>query len=499
MGLADINKHFSLKLSHMGLILLGIPALFEILFVLIMFFLLQQAELEIKKESRSKEVIAHAHSLQQHITNAGISIGAYGFSKSALPKAAFEAAVRGIKREMKDLSVLLGSDSAQMKRLHLLSESVSGALASIEESRKVVEQAPVISLLADNKRLTDNLDKLSGMVGVLQKQIDDLVSSERQLTKDLPAKRQRSKIAIMAALSIGASANIALAIALALFFQRTVSQRQLVLMDNAKRLSRAQVLNSPLEGKDEIAELDRVFHKMAQELAAADEFKKELVAMVSHELRSPLSSVDAILSFLEAGGMGELPDGVRRRLLTAEGEVQRLISLINDLLDIEKMEAGKFEMRLVACSLQNVFERSSLSVSGALEKAGLSLSIEPCSDFVLADSDRLIQVMVNLISNAIKFSPESSVIKVEAKANLEFVEISVIDQGKGISEEFKKRIFERFSQMESGASSGNAGSGLGLAICRAIVLQHKGKIGVDSEEGRGSRFWFSIPRAEKMA
>lgn len=482
----------------MGLILLGIPAAFEVVFVIVLFVLLNQAETEIKQETHSKEVIAHAHNLAERITNAAISIGAYGYSKSELAKHSYEAAVSAMKRELKELTRLLRNDPGQLKRLLSLSEIVDTALKTIDEARISIEKSSSLSLLGGDTVMSDNLEKLSVLVGRMQKQIDALVQAEQSAHKDLPAKRARSRQQLLVLLVFGAVLNIALAIALAGFFSRVVTRRHLILVDNTRRLAKAQELHPPLEGADEIAQLDAVFHNMVLELAAADQFKKELIAMVSHELRAPLTSIDAILTFLEAGGMGELSDGVNQRLKIAETEVQRLIALINDLLDVERMEAGKFEMSFSEVEMKEVIERSINAVSGALEHKKLNVQAESIEGKVWADRDRLIQVMVNLLSNAIKFSPDGSCIRVRSEDLGTQIELSVKDEGRGISEEFKKRIFQRFSQAQESDARVRGGSGLGLTICRAIVSQHNGSIGVESEEGRGARFWFRIPKQANL-
>lgn len=483
----------NLKLSHMGLILLGIPAAFEILFVIAIFVLLHQAEQEIKQESHSREVIAHAHKLSERITNAAISIGAYGYSKSPLAKQTFEAAVNGMHNELRILGDLLRGNNKQLDRLLAINNTADSAIKQIEEARIAIEHASALSLLGGDTMMSDNLDKLSTLVGRLQKQINELVHAEANLNRDLPARRARSRQQVMMALVAGALFNICLAIALAGFFSRAVTRRHLVIMDNTVRLAKAQPLHPPLEGTDEIAQIDSVFHSMVRELDAADQFKKQLIAMVSHELRAPLTSIDAILTFLEAGGMGDLPAGVTKRLGTAESEVQRLIALINDLLDVEKMEAGKFEMSFELSSLASILDRSVASVSGAVENKRISLQVPQTDLLVWADADRLVQVVVNLLSNAVKFSPEGGMISIVVEKLDSTAEIRVKDEGRGIPADFQKKIFERFSQVEVADAKVRGGSGLGLSVCKAIVLQHGGSIGVESEEGKGATFWFRIP------
>jgi PAS domain S-box-containing protein len=224
-----------------------------------------------------------------------------------------------------------------------------------------------------------------------------------------------------------------------------------------------------------------------------ERMKQEFVAMVSHDLRTPLTSIQGFLTLLETGMYGELNEGGAQNLSIAESNISRLIALINDLLDIEKMESGKLQMDLRECPLSEVFDRSVGGVVGFAEQQQIKLAMGDTNLVALADRDRLVQVLINLISNAIKFSPKDSLVRVEAVQIDDFVEVRVADKGRGVPPEYRDVIFERFQQVKSTDATKKGGSGLGLAICKAIVEGHGGTIGVISEEGKGSTFWFRVP------
>jgi signal transduction histidine kinase len=287
--------------------------------------------------------------------------------------------------------------------------------------------------------------------------------------------------------------SLIMAVSLAVFFGRVVTNRHQVLVDNTVRLAKREPLNPPLAGADEIAHLDHVFHAMVESLAAADKVKKQLISMVSHELRTPLTSVSATLPLLAAGALGELPGPAVRRLTGTESDVNRLISLINDLLDIEKMEAGKLEMRFASTKAQAVLARALMAVCGFAENKGVTITAPESEAVIWADEGRLIQVLVNLLSNAIKFSPPGGTIAVTVNVSPQFVEFRVHDEGRGVPREHQERIFERFAQVQSTDATVKGGTGLGLAISKAIVVQHGGSIGVESLDDQGSTFWFQIP------
>jgi PAS domain S-box-containing protein len=226
-----------------------------------------------------------------------------------------------------------------------------------------------------------------------------------------------------------------------------------------------------------------------------ERLKKEFVSTVSHELRTPLTSIRGSLSLLAGGILGELPAEAKEAVEIAERNAIRLIGLINDILDLERFESGRIEMSLQDVELQTVFTRSVEAVTGVAEQHGIPLEIEPTALRVWGDPERLIQVVVNLAGNAVKFSPKGAPVRLEAHPAPPFVEVRVVDRGRGIPAAYRDAVFERFKQVEAGDSRDKGGTGLGLAICKAIVARHGGEIGVWSEEGRGSTFFFKVPEA----
>jgi signal transduction histidine kinase len=256
------------------------------------------------------------------------------------------------------------------------------------------------------------------------------------------------------------------------------------------RLARRASLNPPLEGTDELGLLDATFHKMADEREQIERMKQEFVAMLSHDLRSPLTSVQGTLTLAATGAYGDLSERLSSELNRAQRNAQRLIGLVNDLLDIEKMDSGMMELHKADVSLKEIFERSLESVEALAEPEKIVIKARHANLDVCADRDLLIRVLVNLLSNAIKYSPAGGVIEITAS---DFphggTEVRVCDQGPGIPDSYKSSIFDRFQQVQGT----KGGSGLGLAICKAIVEGHGGTIGVESEQGKGSTFWFRIP------
>lgn len=228
-----------------------------------------------------------------------------------------------------------------------------------------------------------------------------------------------------------------------------------------------------------------------------EQLRKEFVTMVSHDLKSPLTSINASLALIVQGVYGELSDKGLRVASDAEHETVRLITLIGDLLDLARMDAGKLEIHSETTSLDSVFDQSLRAVASLAEQKNISIDVSNGGLSVKGDSDRLVQVIVNLLSNALRYSPTGSTIKVGAEKVDGFAEIRVSDRGPGIPVHLKKTIFERFEQVDVLNASLKGAAGLGLSICRAIIEAHEGQLGVDSEEGAGSTFWFRVPLSGK--
>jgi signal transduction histidine kinase len=225
-----------------------------------------------------------------------------------------------------------------------------------------------------------------------------------------------------------------------------------------------------------------------------DRLKDEFVAAVSHELRTPLTSVRGGLDLMASGVMGEIPHEAMSLVKIAQSNCRRLVRLINDVLDIEKIEAGRMDYRLEPIGLEAFLQESIESMRPYGVERGIEFSLEGRAPgaWIHADRDRLSQVMENLLSNAAKFSPVGGTVRVSAERLGSKLRVSVADRGPGIAPELHFRVFEKFAQIATTGASRAEGTGLGLNIARAIVERHGGSIGVESTPGQGSRFYFDL-------
>ncbi|HIK03720.1 MAG TPA: PAS domain S-box protein [Trichormus sp. M33_DOE_039] len=254
------------------------------------------------------------------------------------------------------------------------------------------------------------------------------------------------------------------------------------------------------------------FMKDISDRREVERLKDEFVSVVSHELRTPLTSISGALDLLASGVLQTQPEDAQRMLNIAASNTERLVRLINDILDIERIASGKVEMNREICNAADLMNQSVEVMEEMATQARVTLSIAPISAQIWADSDRIIQVFTNLLSNAIKFSPPDSTVWLSAElvtgeenqkatfptlqaadATFPYILFQVKDQGRGIPAEKLESIFERFGQVDASDSRQKGGTGLGLAICRTILQHHGGNIWVESSLGEGSTFFFTLP------
>jgi PAS domain S-box-containing protein len=226
---------------------------------------------------------------------------------------------------------------------------------------------------------------------------------------------------------------------------------------------------------------------------ALDRLKDEFISTVSHELRTPLTSIRGALGLLSSGILGAINDKAANLLRIASTNSDRLVRLINDILDLERIQNGREPLAFRPVKLAEIVDQAIDGMAPVAEAAGVQLIHDTTKVEIAADPDRLLQVLTNLLSNAVKFSPPSSTISVMLRPGANGVVLSVIDQGRGIPEDKLEAVFGRFQQVDASDSRQKGGSGLGLAICRTIVIQHSGRIWAERNPVRGTTFRVFLP------
>ena len=257
----------------------------------------------------------------------------------------------------------------------------------------------------------------------------------------------------------------------------------------------AEMASSKVELEDEVLTLFVI--RDATERNRVERMKNEFVSTVSHELRTPLTSIRGAIGLLDNNMGATASDSQKQLLAIAKSNSERLSRLIDDILDIEKIGSGRFQLEMQQLDLRDVVHDAEVHnrTYAADRRVRLMVTAQSEPLPVLGDSGRLLQALSNLISNAAKFSPEGGVVSVVAERHADVARVIVADQGPGIPAEFRPRLFERFSQVQGEA--GRAGTGLGLAITKEIVERHGGLISYETSIGKGSRFWIDLPLVQK--
>jgi len=224
-----------------------------------------------------------------------------------------------------------------------------------------------------------------------------------------------------------------------------------------------------------------------------EQLRRDLIAMVSHDIRGPLTAVRVILDMVASGMYGEINTRGLNIIKNGHSSIDYLISLVKNLLDADKTESGTIEITPAETTVGAIVNKAVITADGAKDRPTIAIETDITNDVIVADEDRIVQILINLISNALKYSPDNSVVRVVAGIDGVFAKFQIIDSGPGIPKEMQHLVFERYRQLDQQTAVKRKGFGLGLAICKALVEKHGGRIWVESQPGQGSNFCFTIP------
>jgi len=229
--------------------------------------------------------------------------------------------------------------------------------------------------------------------------------------------------------------------------------------------------------------------------------KSEFVSAVSHELRTPLTSIKGYAAILIAGKIGEIPDAVKERLVKINSHSDNLVALINNLLDIARIESGRQEMKFAACKIKNIVDSVADLLAPQITTKGVKLHLHLAQQIesVYVDASHAERVLINLLSNAIKFTPQHGTVTLSVSPTLDggYAVFSVSDTGIGIPASDVQKLFSEFFRADNEINQNVKGTGLGLALAKNIVQAHRGKIWVQSQVGQGTTFYFTLPSSQR--
>ena len=289
---------------------------------------------------------------------------------------------------------------------------------------------------------------------------------------------------------------LVLVIAISLLITRSIAKPLTILRNRTKEISKGVFdgdLNLP--APPEVSDLMVAFNSMCGKLKMVDKMKSDFFSSMSHELRTPLTSIKEGISLLQDGVGGTITEKQKRLLAILSEESKRLIDLVNSLLDLSKMEAGMMTYAFEKRGIAPLIGRATTEITPLIEakKIALQKKIDERLPVIRMDREKILQVLRNLIGNAVKFTPERGAVTISARLVNREVEVSVSDTGPGITKENLTTIFEKFHQASITNSERIKGTGLGLAIVRHVITAHGGRVWAESEPGHGSSFIFVLP------
>lgn len=490
---------FSLKAKLLTLV--AIPLLVEVGLILAIVNLNQQAEEESRTLHRAQQVMSCLNRLYAESYNVWFSVYS-GTDRRELMSIwinqPYQESIHRLLRTYDDMDKVIWQDAKIKQSIATARAGMHEALDIFAQAREEIRQGRVADVYNSRVDLKKRLNTIYSTI--LNEQIGIAAAQASKIAEASPLRQAQIRKQQLNIISAAAIFNSALGLLLAVFIVRRITARLSIMSDNVQRFANRAPLHKQLGGNDEIAELDKNFHEMARIVEEASRVRQETTSMITHDLRSPLGVIQGCTEILEERHQGDMNENVLRLNKSISTNSKRLINLVDDLLDTQKMAEGDGTLQLhtEAVSLETIYKELDLNITDWVKQVGLSLVIEPCDAVVMVDVSKVNRIFFNLISNAIKFSPRGGSISIRTKpasknTDKRFIEIIVRDQGPGIAPESLSLVFERFKQLDSRENRTTSSSGLGLSICRAFVEMHGGKIWAESAPGQGAAFHFTLP------
>jgi signal transduction histidine kinase len=492
------------KVAFKGLLMIAVPLILLLSFVGLVVRVKHQSETAQVLALHSTEVIGASQSLLSHLAETESAVRGYVITGDATFVTSYEASFDLITRTTARLRTLVSDNPLQ--------EARAGAIERWTAQR-MEQLSGTITLMKDGY-LRQAEEGIKGKTGLdLMQQVDTALGGFSQEEARLGAERRRNLDGSWQKLSwllvSGTAAAILLASILMLLFSGGISRRLRGLRDNAIRLAAGKELAPVLTGRDEIAELDRVFHDMAASLdegarrekqSGEDQmrFKDQFLSHVSHELRSPLTAIKQFTTILLGGLAGTLNAEQREYQEIVLKNVEQLQSMIDDLLEVTRLETGKLTVDLESVSVADAVSDAVHTLQVTALAKGVTVSSDVPRDLPNAQADptRLRQILINLLDNALKFTPTGGAAGIHAglsPQDSQFLLLEVSDTGCGVNPEMAERIFDRLYQASEYTQPSRKGMGLGLYICKELVTRQGGNIWVTSRLPKGSVFSFTLP------
>jgi len=482
------------KVLHKSLILVLLPLLIQTIFFFQLGGVVAKAERMALAERRQSTVVEQVNWLIAIFMSTTSNLGTYIITGHKPYAEEGKLALIDLRRQFDELENLLADSPKQLGHVRQMREIVEVQLKELQALEPTEERNSFTYLWSHMKEFRETMQEVGVRTGVLMR----MISSEKDQLSKVRKEEARARQSVKDQLLIGMIVNFILVGILLIWFINDITGRLSQLVENARKIPTGQLLDAHVKGSDELAYLDEVLHNAAEDLKKANDHRQSLMEMVAHDLRSPLMSCQVSMQILSSDKMPELPPIAVRQINSVQGNIKRVVEMVNDLLTIDKLEAGKLELEIDEIDVSELAAEAIESVSALAREKQIKINNTCTGEIVDGDFKRLLQILLNYLSNAIKFSPPQSTISVYCGKQDDFVVIFVQDQGPGLEQEDQEHLFEKFYQVSNSEDSQgqkSKGFGLGLAICKLLAEAHGGEVGVESQLGKGSRFWLTLPRS----
>lgn len=465
-------KHLPSKVRHKAWAVAAVPMAVQVVMITVLFGILEQAEITLRRESELRSALAQVQLLSNLTVRGGMLAGSYGRSGGEVYK---DGSIAVLKKARETVANLVESPavdrhfSLRLGRLYgQIEADVEGLLESDNLASGLMQPRVKAEFREAGLILRELSQRLKGQFERIHKARFDIEALTRSV------------------LLIWIPLNLLVALLTMWFFSCQIAERVKQIGHNAEDLAARRPLRTTVAGTDEIAELDAALWRVSKQLFSLDATKRERIELVKFIIERSLSEVQECLGKLSAG---QWPQRAASRITMAQDGLERARRLIDQFLSIANVESAILQISRQDISVRQFLPKIIASLSGQLESAGVNVVWKSPDCCINADPDRLEELLLNLLTNAIKHSPRDGIVEVIVEESQQAWMISVRDKGPGMAQETVERLFQPFVQGEKPAEGG---FGLGLLISRAIVEAHGGTIGVTSQVGQGSCFWFSL-------
>ncbi len=486
-----MNKYLSMllrpKIFHQGLLLVMLPLIMQSSYL---FFVNQQlliAESTAAGEERCADINIMSNIINMDMIRAATAQGIYLINSSDAAAKLADKIFAEVSRDYDKLAELCAESSEWQSYIKLARTAAEHQIARIKNISP--EASPEEKFEAFSE--LSELKVRSPEAFEARKQATELLKKNESELKEIESKQAKLTAELRYIFGIAIVANFVIALALLIFFNVTTRRRLKILVDNAASIGTGSNLKQALNGSDELAYLDLILHRSKQELEQAARDRRQIMQSLASDMSRPLHVAQKELHGFRSLTEGQLVPQAQKTLERSLRSIDRVLRLVDDLLSMETLETGAVDLEIADCQISAVAEDAISSISSLASDKKIRLINDCDNTIVAADKARLVQVLVNFLSNAIKFSPKETSITISSETKDKLLLVSVTDQGPGMDEGTRNRVFEKFFQANT--EEKKQGFGLGLAICQLLVQCHGGRLGVESEAGKGSRFWFEIP------